>query len=357
MDTWLRVLGSPFRYVRNAILAPRTITQTLERIHLLESALASALESLPGFALAARGGAELQRFPGYNEADLTVFGKFQVDGLRPEPGFITEFIGSRIRSTSVHAGARHLDGTVLGIPVPGDNVRSEAAEWVGLLKSVLSAKDRFCAMELGAGYGPWLVAGAVAAKQRGITNVRLCGVEADPGRFALMKQHFRDNGLNPDEHILVQGAVGVEAGKSRWPKIAEPANDCGARPNSGVGTPNDVDYRGRTFGEYIEVDVIPFTDLLGREPAWDLVHIDVQGWEGAICTRAIDALNDRVRWLIIGTHSRKLDGDLFDLFWRNDWVLENEKPTRFTYTASAASPETMPSTADGIQVWRNPRLA
>jgi hypothetical protein len=96
--------------------------------------------------------------------------------------------------------------------------------------------------------------------------------------------------------------------------------------------------------------------VLELEERWDLVHIDVQGWERLICDDARAQLNGRVAYLIVGTHSRKLDGDLVDLFHREGWILEHEKPSRFTFTPGVALLESM-NEADGTQVWRNPRLA
>ena len=93
-----------------------------------------------------------------------------------------------------------------------------------------TAQERFVAMELDAGWGPWLVAGAVAGRLRGIEAVRLLGVEADPGSVDLMVQHFKDNGLDPEQHRLLRAAVGVEAGKARWRRMQDPANAGGGRP-------------------------------------------------------------------------------------------------------------------------------
>ena len=50
-----------------------------------------------------------------------------------------------------------------------------------------------------------------------------------------------------------------------------------------------------------------------------------------------------------------LDGDLIDLFHREGWILEHEKPSRFTFVPGATVLEAM-NEADGTQVWRNPRL-
>jgi hypothetical protein len=50
---------------------------------------------------------------------------------------------------------------------------------------------------------------------RGISNIFLCGVEADPGRFALMEQDLKDNGLNPTDHDLIM-AGGVRRQLLLW---------------------------------------------------------------------------------------------------------------------------------------------
>ena len=226
----------------------------------------------------------------------------------------------------------------MGRPVPHDLF--EAIEWVGLLKAVASAcEGRFAMMELGAGWGPWLAAGAVAARLRGLHDLRLLGVEADPGRFALMRQHFLDNDLDPDAHRLVCAAVGVEAGHARWPRIADPPNAAGARPvqeSGGKLDADDVAYMQGGLEDFIDVEIVPLGDLLAEQEVWDLVHIDVQGWEAKLCAGCVEPLNRRVRWLIIGTHSRPIDGEVIAILHAAGWVLENEKPTRFRFDPAKA---------------------
>lgn len=298
----------------------------------------------------------LQLYAGYTDADVQLLESFRVPGRRPKPGFIVDFLDVRTRLTSLATPQRAFEG-VLDIPVPGD-YHAEAIEYIGLLKSVVAARGQFVALELGAGWGPWLVAGAKAARLRGIGTVRLYGVEADPTHFEFMVRHFIDNDLDPNAQHLFQAAVGLERGRARWPKIADPANDWGSRPaRLDTGGPNEQDasYLGSLLDEYIEVDILPVTDILEREAHWDLVHIDVQGWERLVCQHALSLLNTRVAYLVIGTHSRKLDGDLVDLFHSEGWVLEHEKPSRFTFVPGVKLLESM-NEADGTQVWRNPRL-
>lgn len=293
---------------------------------------------------------ELQIYRGYTEEDIALLRDFKREDVAPEDGFIKDFIGVRTRATSVYAGARSLANTVCDLPVPAD-YHAEAIEWIGALKSVRAAQGRYRVMELGAGYGTWCIAMAHAARGRGIDDIRIVAVEGDPDHFLTMKQHFRDNAFDPAEHVLLRAAVGAQAGTARWPKVADSSDTWGLRPMQ----EESRDYTGQIHTDFVDVDVIPLAELIVREPVWDLVHIDVQGHEVEICRSCLDLLTERVRWMVVGLHSRKLDGDMLDMFAAAGWVLEHEKPTRFVFQAGADSLEAM-THFDGTQVWRNPRL-
>jgi FkbM family methyltransferase len=292
----------------------------------------------------------LQIYRGYDEHDIPVLRQFAASGVRPEPGFVLDFLGVRTRIASLYDAVRDLDGVVLGIPVPGD-YHAEAIEWIGAMKSVRSANGRYAAMEWGAGWAPWLVATGKAARNAGISSISLYGVEADPMHFAAMKQHFSDNGFPPAEHVLLQAAIGVECGRARWPRELDARNQWGGRPVRDEST-NDVAYLNNRVDSFIDVEVVAARELLLREPRWDMVHIDIQGWEAEVCRSCMDLLGERVRWLIIGVHSRVLDAALLEMFHAGAWTLEHEKPTRFQYQRGLTSIEAM-TVADGTQVWRN----
>jgi len=293
----------------------------------------------------------LQLYPGYTETDTQIFAEFINPERKAQPGFLVDFLGSRIRTTSVWKEARTLDGQLIDIPVPAD-FHSEAIEWIGLLKSVRGATDQYVAMELGAGFGPWAVAGGVAARLRGIKDIRLCAVEGDAEHFQFLRQHFVDNDFEPDRHLLLHAAVGMNAGVAQWPIIDDlPASESwGSRL---IG--NNGDSVGQRSRRTKEIEVIPVLDLVIREPCWDLIHIDVQGDEVDICRSCIDELNARVRWIIVGTHSRKIEGDLLELMCHAGWLLEHEKPVKFSFVPNSMKLEEM-TTVDGTQVWRNPRF-
>jgi len=293
----------------------------------------------------------LQIYRGYEPSELEIFNRFKPAHRPTEPGFIVDFLNVRTRVSSLWEGVRELDGQRLGVPIPAD-YHAETIEWLGLLRSAVEARNEYVAMEWGAGFGPWLVAGAAAARLLGIEKLRLCGVEADADHFASMQQHFADNDLDPAAHTLLHAGVGPSPGFADWPVVPDPANDWGLRP---VRATADTDYlNGRTY-KSAKVPMFGATELIERELRWDLVHIDVQGWEGDVCAAAIDAMDKRVHRLIIGTHSRKLDGDLMALFYSHGWIPENEKPSRISCHGRARTLEGL-TVADGTQVWRNPRL-
>jgi FkbM family methyltransferase len=315
--------------------------------HQLARAFLRSAESGAASARTAIDAGDLRVYAGYDDDDLALFDRFDTGSVRPAPGFATEWIGSRVRLSSLWRGCGLADDAVLPRPIPCD-YHAETIEWVGLLKAVLAAEGGFAAMELGAGHGPWLAAGAAAARARGIAALHVCGVEADPGRFALLRLNMQDNGLS-DASRLVQAAVGAVAGQARWPRIADPQNDAGARPLR-EGNRDDATYlAGRAGGEMIDVRILPFAELLAARTLWDLVHVDVQGTEAELCGACLDDLSRAVRFMVIATHSRRLDGEIMEIFARAGWHLENEKPARIGGSAQA-------SRTDGTQVWRNPAL-
>lgn len=63
-------------------------------------------------------------------------------------------------------------------------------QWLDLLAAVLQARRCFTMLEFGAGYGAWGVRGILAARQRGIRDIRIGFVEADPTHSVFIRQHL-----------------------------------------------------------------------------------------------------------------------------------------------------------------------
>jgi hypothetical protein len=110
-----------------------------------------------------------------------------------------------------------------------------------------------------------------------------------------------------------------------------------------------TDYRGQQHPN-LQVEGYPLTELLGDTEV-DLLHMDVQGSELALVQANLDLIARQVKAMMIGTHSRTIEGGLIDLLYRNGWQLELEKPCRVEWKVRGPSHEPV-TQVDGCQYWR-----
>lgn len=295
-----------------------------------------------------------------DEAIIRSFPRYEGKG---EPGFITDFLGTKTRLTSLNIDVANRSGRVEDYPFPG-NFHATPLEWAGALRSILDAKDQYVMVEIGAGWGPWMMSMAHAAKQRGIKKFHFVGVEASKEHWEFMRTHFRDNGFNPDDHNLVHGVVGPEDGFAEFPIIPDPSVDYG---RAAIYDPQPRTFKKRLKSfikrligraepgprlSYERLRCYSIDTLLKPFREVNLVHIDIQGGEREVVPAARAVLQKRVRWVVIGTHGREIEASLRDEMRKMGWYLETEEECMFTPDAAG-----QPVLArDGCQVWRNPRL-
>jgi FkbM family methyltransferase len=276
-------------------------------------------------------------------AVIAAFQPFSTDAA--PPGYWIDFLGVRTRCDFLP------DECLVALSVPGAlqgppgsaGLLHEVEEWAGTLRSVLEARGRLTVVELGAGWAPWLVGAAKAAARIGLHDVVLVGVEGSLGHVEFMRRHFADNGLDPAAHRLMHGVVGAVDGVAHFPKLNQPKNDYGAA----VECQND----GASV-ELEEVPCISLQTLLADLPVVDLLHCDIQGMEGEVFRAGQAVVDARVRRVVIGTHSRKVEAELLEIFSGLHWVLEAETVCRLVQSEAGA----MRLAVDGTQVWRNPRF-
>jgi FkbM family methyltransferase len=221
----------------------------------------------------------------------------------------------------------------------------EYFEWIDTLEAVLDAKQRFTAIELGAGFGRWLVNAAAAARQqRPDLEVRLIGVEAEPTHFQWMKQHFRDNGLDPEQHQLLEAAIdGADRTCSFYV----------GRPDEWWGQSIADPRRPITDASVRQVETFSLKRLLSGLELVDLIDLDIEGAELVVLSSAIDELDRKVKRVHIGTHTREIERGLRALFWQHGWHKKTDaecdqtEPTKWGEIAFQ----------NGVQTWINPRLA
>lgn len=271
---------------------------------------------------------------------------------QPVPGSVVNFLGVATRAGYI-ASLAGSKTQVERPPIPA-NFHAEMVEWAAALRAVDLAKGSFTMIELGAGWGYWMVNTAVAAKRRGL-NVKVIGVEGDPGHIRYLKEHCAANGLSEDEFHVHPAVAGARYGTALFPKTENASEGYGQEPlffDTRAQADNfaaEASARGRLY------DAIPIVSLSGIAadiPRIDLLHIDIQGGETDLISGSLTTLNEQVAYIVVGTHSRPIDGDIVRILSEQGWILEFEKPTTIKI-GEDGKPYTV---LDGTQGWRNPHL-
>ena len=274
-------------------------------------------------------------------ADQEVIRSFPCYSGPGEPGFITDFLGVRTRTAYISRNDQ-TGGVVEGYPIPG-GYHATGLEWAGTLRAARDAGESAVAVELGAGWGPWLVTFAKAAALKGALTVHLIAVEASRHHLEYLHTHFRDNGLDPSRHTILHGIAAPANGVAEFPVLTDPADDWGSAAVLGADE--------KTARPTERLRAYSIDTLLKPYATADLIHIDIQGHEVAVVTAAREVLRQKVKRLVIGTHGRSIEEQLFDELAPYGWVLEAEEPCLYRQTEVG-----MQLLLDGCQVWRNGRL-
>jgi FkbM family methyltransferase len=289
----------------------------------------------------------------------SIFDRFPCWEGDVDPGWDVNFLGIRTRvaffslyeELGDFSQRHHLTTTA---PVQNEDY----FEWIDLLESVVDSRTCFKMIELGAGWGRWLAAGAAAARQVGL-DYHLIGVEADPGHFAWMKRHFLDNDIALKKTERFEAAVAGEEG-AVWFHTGDSSNWYGQRiadeQQSEAPAPVRSRFRRRkpadTVRQISAVRAISLNNLLQSDTVVDLIDADIQGSEAAVFEASRDRLERVVRRVHIGTHSLENESRLRALFETMGW----ESIYDFPSNQRNETPYGTMVFQDGIQSWRNPRL-
>lgn len=260
------------------------------------------------------------------------------------PEHVTNFLGVKIRPSFFPNILSGLAGSVQGIPIPA-NWHADISEWASCLRALDLSGDTFVMMELGCGWGCWMNNLGIAAKNAG-KKIKLYGVEADSEHLRFAELALSDNGIAESEYVLQQGIAGRSARIALFPKIESGVNWGG----SAILDPSVDQLRDAEKSKfYVPIAIVDVSELIRDEPKLDFLHVDIQGAELGLLTEIFELLCKKVRYVFIGTHSKQIEGGLFDLFSRRDiWKLEMERAAIFKLSNGRPI-----VTADGVQAWRN----
>jgi hypothetical protein len=253
----------------------------------------------------------------------------------------------------------------------------ELADW---LLAARDARDRFVGVSLGAAYGAQLVLARKALMAINPLPCRLVGIEPVPENCAWIRRHMAVNGIDPDEHWILQAALGPDNEPVLFP-VGAPGSGrtgctdtnsalsrqtyavlIGARGSAERVLENILLYNSTGLGydlgagldgEVKFVSAVTLRDVLIPFDQVDLLEADIQHSEVYVFPPFIDVLNGKVRRVHIGTHGRAAHELLRALFLGAGWEIV------FDY-----APDTRHMTEqgpldliDGILSARNPALA
>ena len=252
-------------------------------------------------------------------------------------------------------GHTELAGVCMNrIPDPDDMIHAGWVEYAALLYAIETAGSTLAVGELGAAWGPWVSAAGVVGRRTGrFDRIDLVAVEASPRKHKRLAMHLAENGLVDGPNMRVRplcGAAWTQADTLRFPDDEGLSlDDIGA-----AVTNTESDIRGKSLGMR-DVPAFGFDEIFEGMGMIDFAHFDVQGAEEDIIPAWLDRLNERVRIMLIGTHARHIEVQLFELLSGAGWRLLHAQPCEYSYNENASSTVGM-TTRDGDYIWANPRL-
>ena len=239
------------------------------------------------------------------------------------------------------------EGQVEGLPIPS-NWHADIAEFGAALRAVDLARGTFRMLELGCGWGCWLLNTGVAARYRGLA-VDLIGAEGDEGHVRFARAACAENGFSPEQARILHGVVGPRTGHALFPRQDVPGASWGLVPTFDATPAQIAD--ARAAGSHDTLPTLTLNSLVKGGEKIDLVHLDIQGGEVDFIESCIDDLDRLVSYIVVGTHSRAIEGRIIGVLLEHGWVLEIERPAIFGINETGA----ITTHVDGVQGWRNAR--
>lgn len=301
-----------------------------------------------------------------------VFSRFrQFSGVVPA-GYHVDFVGTQISHKFI-AGQNGTNPKPRGGPIQDVSYPifdEEYFEWIDLLESVVAAKKVYTMIELGSGYGRWVVRAALAARQYDPKlRCNLIAVEAEPTVYGWMKEHFRHNGLKPRHHSLLHGAVTNKPGKVEFYIGGPVGGPQDLAPDAWYGQCLSKDYEvaeAKPAGKYngfkvlryksgwrsIRIPGVSLGSILKKLDRVDLIDLDIEGEELPTLTSVAAELDAKVKRLHIGTHGKEIEAGLRELLSAHGWECRAD----YSLFSTCETPYGPIQFENGAQSWVNPKL-
>lgn len=276
-----------------------------------------------------------------------VMRRYAVEAQKPREGLLVNFLDVAVDPEVLPSVLAPMAGTVEGVPIPA-NWHADIAEWGAALRAVDLSGPRFTMIELGCGWGCWMNNTGAAARSTG-REIHVIGIEGDQGHLKFAEEALDRNGFDRSQWTLVSGIAAGTGGTALFPIQDTAGGSWGLEPVFGADEEQTRD--AVESGRFEALPMVPLSEVVRDHDRIDLLHIDIQGGETGFVSDCLDVMNEKVAYVVIGTHSRQIEGELFDTLSDAGWLLEMERPA-----VLALTDEGPVTTIDGLQGWRNRRL-
>lgn len=278
---------------------------------------------------------------------LVVMRKHAVSGLTARAGYLTNFLGVVIDPKFFPTILAERAGEVEDIPIPA-NWHADIAEWGAALRAVDLASGTFTMIELGCGWGCWMNNSGVAARRAGL-EVHVIGIEGDEGHVAFAHEALRANGFPDTAYTVYRGIAAPNPGTALFPRQKTSGVEWGLEPVFNATA--EQRRLAVEAGSHDELPMIALDDVMAPYARIDLLHLDIQGGEADLIASCLPLITAKVAYLLVGSHSRQIEGRLFDVLLGAGWLLEIERSAILSVAGGIPV-----VTVDGVEGWRNPNL-
>ena len=267
----------------------------------------------------------------------------------PEDGYRVNFLGVATPKALIPE-LFWVDNHVEEVPVPG-NWHACLVEWGSVAHAIKNSSANPLVVELGCGWGCWMINSTFLAKLYGKKSITVKGVDGDKFMLKLGEETFNHNlsklkNFNVN-YQYVNGLIGNGVGKMSFGEQGEDIT-------YGLKPVEIRDLNSQTMN-----DELPWITLkeISNGAMIDLMHIDIQGHEFDFLEANYSELNKLVKRLIIGTHSRVIEGQILKMLSNSGWTLLAERPCIFSvnskYNEAINGHWVDQTTIDGLQYWVN----
>ena len=153
------------------------------------------------------------------------------------------------------------------------------------------------------------------------------------------------NGFAPEQVTLHHGVAAGSSGIALFP-VRTSRRAMGAR--ACIRRTDDERAAAVTSGKFDELPTISLETSSEVARGSTSLHLDIQGGEADLVESCGPLLDAHAPTLVIGTHSREIEGRLFRGLLGRHWRLEIERPAILDLSREAPT-----TVVDGVQGWRN----